>query len=211
MDDHELRKLALRLSVEASPEAPADEVLGEIKVAEPGASSPSAEAFEEPQQPVPISAWTTPEDARLMAAGLKARANPAEWTFDRLCRMIEDFESKLSAEQEVGATIVGAPGEGTFHVDDIGFWGPDLIMFYGKNTHGRPVRLIQHHQQLSVLLSALPREEEAKPARRIGFALRSRMEEAAAENVPPPSPAIAQTPPARPGDAKTPAAHGDRP
>ena len=98
--------------------------------------------------------------------------------FDRLVRMIEDFEKSLSDEEEIGGRLVGAPGEGSFHIDDIGFWGPDLIMFYGKNHYGRPVRLIQHYTQLSVLLTSMPKEKE-KP-RRIGFASRTPGERGAA-------------------------------
>lgn len=184
-DPHEL----LRLSVEASPEAPVDPAPGQPPPPEAPTTRPPDQA--DRQSTMPVSALSAPGDARAMTAGLKAKANPAEWTFERLCRMIEDFESRLSAEEEVGATIVGAPGEGTFHVDDIGFWGPDLIMFYGKNMYGRSVRLIQHYQQLSVLLSALPRQKEQEPARRIGFALRNRMEEAAATDAPPPPAPIA--------------------
>ena len=101
-----------------------------------------------------------------------SKDNPAEWMFDRLVRLIEDFEKSLSKEEEIGGRMVGAPGEGTFHIDDIGFWGPDLIMFYGKNKEGRPVRLIQHYQQLSVLLTSMPKEKPQEEPRRIGFALR---------------------------------------
>jgi hypothetical protein len=102
-------------------------------------------------------------------------ANPAQWMFDRLVRLIDDFEKNLSDEEEIGGRIVGAPGEGSFHIDDIGFWGPDMIMFYGKNAYGRPVRLIQHYTQLSVLLTSMPKEKE-RP-RRIGFAIRERIDE----------------------------------
>lgn len=169
----------LRLSVEASPDAPVNLQTGDTEPGRPPPAAPPA-----PKSPVPVCAVSTPQANEALAAGLIAKANPAEWTFDRLCRMIEDFESRLSPEEEVGAAIVGAPGEGAFHVDDIGFWGPDMIMFYGKNVHGRRVRLIQHYQQLSILLTALPREPE-RPARRIGFALRTRLEDAAAPNAPP--------------------------
>jgi hypothetical protein len=105
-----------------------------------------------------------------------SKDNPAEWMFDRLVRLIEDFEKSLSNEEEIGGRMVGAPGEGTFHIDDIGFWGPDLIMFYGKNKDQRPVRLIQHYTQLSVLLTSMPKEKPAEEPRRIGFALRELVE-----------------------------------
>ena len=108
------------------------------------------------------------------AKPLPSKNNPAEWMFDRLIRMIEDFEKGLTDQEEIGGRLTHAPGEGSFHIDDIGFWGPDLIMFYGKNRDGRPIRLIQHYQQLSVLLTSVPKEKE-KP-RRIGFAIQQRIE-----------------------------------
>ena len=95
-----------------------------------------------------------------------------------LVRMIDDYEKSLSDQEEIGGRIVGAPGEGSFHIDDIGFWGPDLIMFYGKNNQGRPIRLIQHYTQLSVLLTSMPKVKEQP--RRIGFAIREREQAAAA-------------------------------
>ena len=127
---------------------------------------------------VPLTAWTSSSDDCLeMAEGLKKRElSPAEWAFARLTRLIEDFEKSLSADEEIGATIVGAPGEGAFHVDDIGFWGPDLILFYGKNAHGRPVRLVQHYAQLSLMLTTLPKERPAPEPKRIGFVLREKLD-----------------------------------
>lgn len=123
--------------------------------------------------PHPVTALTSaPKSAEARPAAPKT--NPAEWMFDRLVRLIDDFEKGLSDEEEIGGRLVGAPGEGSFHIDDIGYWGPDLIMFFGKNHFGRPVRLIQHYTQLSVLLTSMPKEKD-RP-RRIGFALRERAE-----------------------------------
>ena len=137
--------------------------------------------------PLPVTARSAPPTPE-QAKPLPAKNNPAEWMFDRLVRMIDDFEKGLSDQEEIGGRLVGAPGEGSFHIDDIGFWGPDLIMFFGKNHYGRPVRLIQHYTQLSVLLTSMPKEKE-KP-RRIGFVLRERQEteEAAAEPAAPAAP-----------------------
>ena len=66
--------------------------------------------------------------------------------------------------------IVGLPGDGTMSIEDLGFWGPDFIMFLGKNSDGKPVRLIQHYGQINVLLDARKKPEE-REARRIGFQL----------------------------------------
>ena len=63
-----------------------------------------------------------------------------------------------------------------------------MILFYGKNTYGKPVRLMQHYTQLNLMLSAEPKEFEEEPARRIGFALHERLEKAAAKGSASPKP-----------------------
>jgi hypothetical protein len=127
-------------------------------------------------QPQPITINTPVDSPKVETKPLPAKSNPAEWMFDRLIRLIEDFEKGLSDQEEIGGRLVGAPGEGSFQIDDIGFWGPDLIMFYGKNKDGRPVRLIQHYNQLSVLLTSVPKEKPKEAPRRIGFAIQRRVE-----------------------------------
>jgi len=119
--------------------------------------------------PQPVVSNKT-EEAHAMAEGVRMRENPAEWAFVRLSKMIQEFESNLDKNDEVGARIVGLPGDGTMQVEDVGFWGPDFIMFFGRNSNGKPVRLIQHYTQISVVLNAMPKPEE-REARRIGFQL----------------------------------------
>ena len=109
-----------------------------------------------------------------------------------MSRLIQDFEAKLDANQEVGAKLVGSPGDGVFRIEDLGFWAPDMILFYGKNGFGKPVRLMQHYSQLNLMLSAEPRESEEEPPRRIGFALHERLEKAAAKGAPPQPPSEAR-------------------
>lgn len=135
----------------------------------------------EPDCPQPITAWTTPEDSASLSEGLRMRDNPAEWAFVRLSRLIQDFESKLDEDHEVGARIVNGPGDGAFHMRDVGFWGPDFILFMGVNEAGRPIRLIQHYTQLNVLLSAMAKPSPQEPARRIGFQLQERVEQTQAD------------------------------
>jgi hypothetical protein len=65
-----------------------------------------------------------------------------------------------------GVYIVGG---GTFHSLDVGFWGPDLVKFYGSGVDGKPFELMQHISQVNVLVVAVPKTSE-KP-RRIGFEL----------------------------------------
>lgn len=121
--------------------------------------------------PKPVLPDGASADLEAMGAGLRMRENPAEWAFVRLSRLIDDFEKGLDKDDEVGASIVGLPGDGTMRIEDVGFWGPDLIMFLGKNADGKPIRLIQHYSQVSVVLNAMKKPEERETARRIGFQL----------------------------------------
>lgn len=61
-----------------------------------------------------------------------------------------------------GETIV-------FRISDIGFWNPSLITFSGNTDNGRPVHLIQHVSQISVLIVKLPRKDLSKPKRPVGL------------------------------------------
>ncbi len=100
----------------------------------------------------------------------KSQLNPAEWMYERLVKRIVAFEAELSQDEEIGARLVATPGpDGILHVEDVSYWGPDMIMFVGQNQHGRPVELIQHYSQLNLLLTALPKQTEEP--RRIGFML----------------------------------------
>ena len=100
--------------------------------------------------------------------------NPARWTFKRLSEYIRDFEKELDEEHEIGARLVSFGSIVTFHIEDIGYYGPDIITFYGLNDKGEYVQLIQNIAQLSVLLVAVKKLGEK--ARRIGFDLLERVE-----------------------------------
>lgn len=97
------------------------------------------------------------------------QGNPARWMFERLASYIKQFESRLDQEHEVGARLVSFGANLTFHIEDMGYFGPDMIVFYGRNDRGEPVQLVQHTSQLSVLLVAMRKQDAS--ARRIGFVL----------------------------------------
>lgn len=108
--------------------------------------------------------------------------NAAKWMFERLATYIKQFEGGLDDEHEIGARLVSFGHNLTFHIEDMGYYGPDMIVFYGKNDSGEPVQLIQHTSQLSVLLVAV-RKQSDRP-RRIGFILdEPRLPEAAPPTV----------------------------
>ena len=95
------------------------------------------------------------------------KLNPAEWTYERLGKYIQEFEAELDGDHEIGARLVSFGQSLTFHIEDIGYHGPDMITFYGRTETMEKVQLIQHISQLSVLLMSVNKQHD-KP-RRIGF------------------------------------------
>jgi hypothetical protein len=120
--------------------------------------------------PEPVLSGATPERVKAMTEGVAVRESPAEWAFVRLSKLIEDFEKGLDRDEEVGATVVGLPGDQTMKFDEVGFWSPDLILFSGKNADGKPTRVVQHYSALNVMLNVTKKPQE-REARRIGFQL----------------------------------------
>jgi hypothetical protein len=106
--------------------------------------------------------------------------NPAKWMYERVVHSINEFEKDLDPDQEVGARLVSFGSDATFHIEDVSFWGPDMIVFEGFSSVGDKVRLLQHVSQLSVLLVAANRTHEK--ARRIGFKLAEKLNEGTAVN-----------------------------
>ena len=109
---------------------------------------------------------------------VKVQTCPAEWAFKRMAKYIADFEEGMNDDEEVGSTLVSADSGHTFHIEDMGYWSPDIITFDGKNERGDRIRLVQHISQLNVCLLALQKPEPEKeiPARRIGFMLTQKAE-----------------------------------
>jgi hypothetical protein len=103
------------------------------------------------------------------AALAPERMNPAEWMYERLKKYIKEFEAQLDDDHEVGAHLVSFGQNVTFHIQDMGYHGPDIITFYGKDDQGQDLQLIQHISQLSVLLVQVRKQHEQP--RRIGFIL----------------------------------------
>lgn len=96
--------------------------------------------------------------------------NPAQWAYERLAKYICEFEADLDDDHEIGARLVSHGSGITFHIEDLGYHGPDLVTFYGTGASGERVQLIQHISQISVLLVGVPKAGEK--AQRIGFKLR---------------------------------------
>ena len=152
-----------------------------VKAAKPAKSARSAKGsqsdlpafvpdWDETPCPQPVMSTSTPAQTSALTEGVRMRENPAEWAFVRLSKLIEDFEKGLDKDEEIGARVVGIPGDGIMAIEDVGFWNPDFIVFLGRSDGGKPVRLIQHYSQINVLLAVRKKPEE-REARRIGFQL----------------------------------------
>jgi hypothetical protein len=82
---------------------------------------------------------------------------------------IELFDSNLDQEHEVGIRLVNFGQTLQFSVQNIGYYNPKLISFYGELEDGSSVQLIQNVNQISFLLLAVKRKHPEKPKRKIGF------------------------------------------
>jgi hypothetical protein len=97
--------------------------------------------------------------------------NLASAFYKRIVEMINDFESGLNEQEEVGVRLVTFGQTVQFHIEDISYYNPSLITFIGRLENGSKVELIQHVSQISFLLMSLPKLNEEQPARRLGFVL----------------------------------------
>lgn len=101
---------------------------------------------------------------------LERRSNPAKWTYERLKSMIFDFEQNLSSDEEIGCRLVSFGNSTVYYIEDIGCWGPDIIIFHCiESSTQNKATLIQNISQLNVLLLRLPKLPQENAPRRIGF------------------------------------------
>lgn len=127
-------------------------------------------------------ATATPAKKRKPVAGAKTGTavapvaerpkSPAEWAYERLVLYIRNFEAQLDASQEIAMGFAGSDA-GVLQIEGLGYFDPDIVTFYGRDEDGVKTQLVQHVSQLSVILRAVPKVQQAAPPRRIGFALHS--------------------------------------
>lgn len=77
--------------------------------------------------------------------------------YEKLSQYIIDFEKNLNEEEEIGAKLVSFGETIIIHIDDIGYWNPRLISFEGRDNSNNTVQLIQHVNQISILLMKVKR------------------------------------------------------
>jgi len=149
-----------------------------------GQISTTAEAAEAAVLPdaysVHVDAGVTPcAEKKPLPASITKKSldqkSPAEWAYERIILYIQNFEEQLDGDHEVGMGFVGGD-IGTLKIKGMGFFAPDMITFYGEDPNGGKMQLVQHVNQLNVMLVSAPKENiEAEP-NRIGFKLANELE-----------------------------------
>jgi Family of unknown function (DUF6173) len=97
------------------------------------------------------------------------RASLASAFVEKILRRIAHFDASLDTEHEVGVKLVTFGQTVTFHVQDVKYHNPSLLVFQGVAPEGHRVELIQNVSQISFLLIALPKSDPSKPKRPFGF------------------------------------------
>ncbi|WP_151956098.1 DUF6173 family protein [Acinetobacter guillouiae] len=81
---------------------------------------------------------------------------------------IKNFESNLEDGYELGAWLASFGNQILIIVENIEFAKPSIIIFHGRDNQGNKLQLIQHANQLNLLLNAVKKETE-QPRQPIGF------------------------------------------
>lgn len=104
----------------------------------------------------------------LVEAQAEAQEAPtARRAVTRILAEIQSFQEQLDSSLDVALQLISLPNF-IIHVADVGFYQPNLIVFYGHIT-GKPTRLVQHLSQLNFVLTSVAREHPEEPRRAIGF------------------------------------------
>lgn len=92
----------------------------------------------------------------------------ADYQYEILCKCIKNFQDNLDNEHEVGLLLASFGQSVLLNISNIGYSNPCLIHFYGT-YNGLETHLIQHISQLNFLLTAVPKQNPDKPAKRISI------------------------------------------
>ncbi len=108
--------------------------------------------------------------AESMRKGMEERAGYANVMFKRLIEEIQEFESVLKPDEEIGAYLASFAGGLCLHIESIKYRDPYYIVLSGATDQGQKARLVQHVTQTSILFVPVKVTlEENREARRFGF------------------------------------------
>ncbi len=116
----------------------------------------------------PLSDWMVEQERNERMANEIAAKSTAKEAATTIYQEMIRFQKELDNTHDVGVSLVQYGGSITVLVDNIGYRGYNLVVFYGIDTSGNKVELIQHINQLSFVLISFPKEADVQK-RRIGF------------------------------------------
>lgn len=102
--------------------------------------------------------------------GVEERSGYANVMFKRLLEEIQEFESELKPDEEIGAYLTSLAGGICIHIESIKYRDPYYIVLSGTTEQGQKARLVQHVTQTSILFVPVKvTPEENREPRRFGF------------------------------------------
>ncbi|MGB1207698.1 MAG: DUF6173 family protein [Paracoccaceae bacterium] len=106
--------------------------------------------------------------AMAQAANVQAGRYDAEILFNHLRREMAEFQEKLDETHEIGLRLANFGTSSQVHIRGISFENPNMIEFIGMLDGNQPVKVVQHINQLNLLMVAVPPVKDAAPYR-VGF------------------------------------------
>jgi len=102
--------------------------------------------------------------------GMEERSGYANVMLTRLLEEIQEFESGLKLDEEIGAYLASFAGGIFLHIESIKHRDPYYIVLSGTTEQGQKARLVQHVIQTSILFVPVKvTPEENREPRRFGF------------------------------------------
>ncbi|XYS24169.1 DUF6173 family protein [Acinetobacter baumannii] len=106
--------------------------------------------------------------AYTLAQDKDLQENPVITIEKTIRAQIEEFEAGLEEGYVLGAWLASFGNQILILVESIEFSKPNVIIFKGKDDQGNKLQLIQHVNQLNLLLNAVKNNPEI-PRSKIGF------------------------------------------
>ena len=92
----------------------------------------------------------------------------ADYQYEVIMDSIKKFEQILNPNEEIALKLASFGQTVILNVTGISYSNPSLIHFYGY-VDGKKATIIQHINQLSFMMMAVPVDNPDKKPRRIGF------------------------------------------
>lgn len=98
------------------------------------------------------------------------KSNNAQFIAQTIRNKLLEFQQSLSESEDIALQAVQFGTTMIIYVSEVASLGYSLVLFRGKDASGNQCELIQHINQVSVLMIVVPKPVEI-PHRTIGFSL----------------------------------------